>query len=219
MKLQMSMLAAIALTASLTSATAYGASSPTEPSATNSVGTGGTPVGALRVMTPDQYQAALSARSAARSTGLIALATQPLVQPLMTPPPSGSKWWDIMVTYTDPQHRSIPVRVGFSDTQAGNDNSGGGFLHACYDHNMCNENVLQVMFTEETPESTGNDRWQYEAYIVDSGLDIDADVVGSASQSRTGPDGNTTPDGAPFGLVTSFCLGYTDCPEWVNAVQ
>lgn len=62
------------------------------------------------------------------------------------------------------------------------------------------------------------DRYEYETYVVDNDLELDADIEGSASAAKRG-FGDNTPGGRAFGVVTAYCLGYTRCTAWVNAVH
>jgi hypothetical protein len=162
-------------------------------------------------MTPSQYQEALVQRALSQST---------LGRPLtITPPPGGGDYWyTVIATEHDSSGRKIPIRYGWSETTPGNDATGAGYEHACADHNLCNPTVLERLFSDNTPISSSGSRYVYDVYIVDDDLDIDLIVQGSQSQLKTGWQGEATPDGAPFGLVTAFCENYTNCPEAINDI-
>lgn len=175
------------------------------------------PAGTLYLVTPAQLAEIHAARAHGVSDPEAALRLRAIPE-TPTPPPGGSSpWYSIIATYHDADSRTVPVRTGFSDGQT--DGHGGGFQHACLDHNMCDMTPIQVAVDGNPPTGMSGSYEQYEAYIVNNEDDsIDADIVVYASQSRTGPDGDGTPDGLPFGVVTAYCNGYTDCPEWVNSV-
>jgi hypothetical protein len=184
-----------------------------QASATSTI-SAGKAVGALHLMTPTQYQAAQDAKEAGRSV-VTSVAGSSAVRP--NDPPSN--WYDIYGAYTDERGRDVPVRQGYSDAEAeGVDAGAFGYNHTCWDHNMCNFVVFDKAITQETGTSVGNNKYQYEVYLVDNNLDIDADVLIVATQSRTDYEGEITPDGRPIGVITAYCQGYTTCPEFVNEV-
>jgi hypothetical protein len=165
----------------------------------------------LYLMTPAQYNQVKQAKA----EGLT------VTPQTITPPPNGGPWYEIISTAYDTSHRTIPIRQGFDDQMAGGGtNSGGGYLHACIDHNLCNPPLVNKLFNDNTPISgpTSNNRYTYDLYVVDDNLDIDLVIQGIQSQSRTGPDNDTTPDGLPFGLVTAYCENYTMCPAAINSI-
>lgn len=137
------------------------------------------------------------------------------VTPFSTNPGGNGSWADIYWTVSDSQGRTIPIRAGFSDAQ--NNGNGGGWWHACMDHNMCNSTIAQQIFGQ-SGSSQGNNKYQYTGVIVEAGTEVVADITAIQSQARIGPDGEGTPDGLPFGALTIYCDGWTNCPEWVNSV-
>jgi hypothetical protein len=176
------------------------------------------PTAELAVVTPAQLQELRAEQKSGESNIFGRLGIKQFsANPLNTTPPGGTNWYAVSALYKDGQDRTVPIRQGFDDGQAPGGN-GGGFQHACFDHNMCNLYPLEVAIEGQNPTGTSGSYQQYEAYVVDSALDIELDVLAYASQSHIGPFGDTTPDDLPFGLVTAYCNGYVNCPEWVNGL-
>ena len=170
----------------------------------------------LQLMTPTQYQSALHARAVGVGTTALGVVGRAAVRPNDPPTP----WYEIYVAYRDRSNRDIPVRQGYSDLEAhGVDAGAFGFNHACFDHNLCNYVVFQKGFTQESGTSVGGNKFQYELYLVDSNLNIDVDILLVQTQNKTDYEGERTPDGRPIGLITGYCVGYTNCPEAVNEVS
>ena len=94
-----------------------------------------------------------------------------------------------------------------------------GFYHTCFDHNICSYVIFNKAFTQKTGAAKPDDKFQYELYLVDSNLNIDVDIIVVQSRNKTGYEDETMPDGRPDGLITTYCVGYIDCPEAVNTVS
>jgi hypothetical protein len=171
---------------------------------------------ALRLMTPAQLQAARHARAAGLGAAGILAGGSLALRP--NDPPSN--WYDIYGAYTDQAGRDVPIRQGYSDAEAGGVDAGAfGYDHTCQDHNLCSFVVFEKAITQETGVSKGNNKFQYELYLVDDNLNIDVDILIVQSQNRTDYEGETTPDGRPIGVITGYCQYYTKCPEAVNEVS
>jgi hypothetical protein len=132
-------------------------------------------------------------------------------------------WYDVVhgLYFHDLSGNIIPLRVGRSDAQWQGGDTGANYNHASVDHNLCNLNAFYSMFTNNHRGPLHNgiaDRYEYDTLIVDNNLDVEQQIDGSASAATHG-FGDNTPDGRAFGMVTAYCLGYTRCPAWVNAVS
>ena len=110
------------------------------------------------------------------------------------------------------------MRQGYSDADEV-DAGAFGFYHSCFDHNICSYVIFNKAFTQEAGTAKGNNKFQYELYLVDSNLNIDVDIILVQTQNKTDYEGENTPDGRPIGLITAYCVGYTDCPEAVDVVS
>jgi hypothetical protein len=187
-----------------------------EPASAHAQASTARPAGDLYVVTPTQLAQIRAARAHGVADPEAALGLR-AVSPKTVVGGGSSPWYSINATYHDADNRTVPYRTGFSDSQTGG--HGGGFMHACMDHNLCTEYPVQVAVDGQPPTGMSGSYYQYEAYVVDNSDDsIVADIVVYQSPSRVGPDGDGTPDGLPFGVVTAYCIGYTDCPEWVNSL-
>ncbi len=132
-------------------------------------------------------------------------------------------WYDLIhgLYFHDESGNIIPLRVGRSDSQWQGGDTGANYNHASVDHNLCNLNAFYSMFTYNHRGPLHNGipyRFEYDTLVVDNNLDVEQQIDGSASAATHG-FGDNTPDGREFGMVTAYCLGYTRCPAWVNAVH
>lgn len=156
----------------------------------------------LTLMTPAQYRSAQQARGAGVYTASTHVVGKAVVRPNDPPTP----WYEIYASYRDESNRDIPVRQGYSDADEV-DAGAFGFYHSCFDHNICSYAI-----TRESGTAKGNNKFQYELYLVDSNLNIDVDIILVQTQNKTDYEGENTPDGRPIGLITAYCAGYTDWP-------
>jgi hypothetical protein len=191
-------IAVTAMAASLAGSTPAGAST-TEPA----------PHSGLRFASTEDYVNTVGVAKA-KSNGITAQAQVQAVQPF----DPVHHWWTVVFSTTDSDGRDIPLRYGYSNAEFGG--NGGGWAHACSDHNLCRADLIARTFHEH-PESRGGTRFNYSGVVFDNSGRIYEKVLSAQDQSHTGFY-ETTPDGRPFGLVTAYCQGKTTCPGWINSV-
>lgn len=118
--------------------------------------------------------------------------------------------------YTDLSGSTIPLRFGRTDAQWQGSDTGANYNHAAVDHRFCNLTAWEKMFSNShRGDITGIQRYGYAGYFVDNYLDVEMDVEAVVSDAGNG-FGDQTPDNRPFGVITTYCNGYTFCPLWVN---
>jgi hypothetical protein len=172
-----------------------------------SAATAATAATGLRFVSNDEYVAAVGVARAA-ANGITLLASSNTVR---ADDPQ-IHWWTIVYATKDSDGRDIPLRHGYSDSEYGG--NGGGWAHACVDHDLCSTHVIATTFHEH-PETRSGTRYGYGGVVIDRDLNVRVRVTSAQDQSRIGFY-EVTPDNRPFGLVTAYCLGMARCPAWIN---
>lgn len=110
--------------------------------------------------------------------------------------------------YNSGENAVIMVRVGSYGSSVYPD---FGWTKFFYKHNLYLQPVLDVI-TYGTIDP--NDPYAIMMYHYTNGnVDMEVRVVYNATNNVSG---YIMPDGNPVGVQTAYCVGYTDCPAWVN---
>lgn len=116
-------------------------------------------------------------------------------------------YWTVLTSTHDEQGHLVPTRNGDSTI---------GFTKMVELHNLTDlTTVNDVISGAGDIIGEAGTRYTYQAWVIgDDHPDTAVRVVGD--QSHTTAKG-TTPDGDPVGSITGYCVGYTLCPNYVNA--
>ncbi|WP_215541625.1 hypothetical protein [Amycolatopsis sp. CA-230715] len=123
--------------------------------------------------------------------------------------------WVVEKTAIDVDGEDVPVRVGQNIAPT------FGMLHASGKHKVTSSTVVATTIEQGEKEVRGPDNPNYVLNIYntqdpDETLDF---VVGSLTIDNIGLPGipvEHSPDGRPVGVLTAFCRGMDECPQWVN---
>ena len=125
------------------------------------------------------------------------------------PPPIDRGAWDEVLTSTTTwDGYYAPTRQGTSRL---------AYQKACGYHNVCTFKIFNTAYQGFCKAPAGT-RCLYITLVVDNNGNIKMEIKVIYDKSNTSQYGRTA-DGRAVGTITAYCVGYTRCPSWVNAVQ